>query len=715
MMNIIRLALLFALLFVGIMIGAPPVQALLPQHSGLGCLGCHNLHGGSAGGLLTEADSESTCLSCHGLLNPFGITEVAVHDPVGYGQGSMGYITCRECHNPHDNIGSNIKLIGYAYDPETGREEGDGQIPALVSPAIRVELSTSDINNPGYRTVMFADVGDFNIDGTFPGPGVCQICHAPNHNVGADCSGCHPHDTGFKPKGCTSTGCHDGLGAGALAVSTASSHSTDIIFAATGVTYSCADCHSGHNSGTIEIPNNLTVGIHYGSNGENGIALGSSSVTGATEAEICWNCHGLYGVSEWGVNTDTNGVSFPDYDAGSLSTSNWVGTWDGAAGNTAMWSSANFSYKESHIQSTHSVNAVDGVSGKDVVGDLRCSYCHDVHDLNSAPGDATNGKPYLRGSWVGNPYIEDGAPSNDLTGGLPGDIANYSAYDLPGLFGAVPRGGTSYNSLGGYYIDQNSGNPTTDILMDSPDKFAGLCVLCHEGGNADGLWDPAEIDAINKFGVPGDDWVGTNGHAAVVKGGGGSVAENLFTMAKRHPTTAWAAYTSNGSHRGNPVMAYRNARNINKGLWVTNYWAQGMRGTDSTAFQYSPGVDTAIRQYNYGGYNWGATVVIENADGTMSDSGTDGNYHQFTCSKCHNPHASRLPRLLITNCLDTKHNGWDDSIVTLNDPALAAENRSISFSQATSAQNCHRLADPGFPQSGPQGTMSGGWNRVSPW
>jgi predicted CxxxxCH...CXXCH cytochrome family protein len=31
--------------------------------------------------------------------------------------------------------------------------------------------------------------------------------------------------------------------------------------------------------------------------------------------------------------------------------------------------------------------------------------------------------------------------------------------------------------------------------------------------------------------------------------------------------------------------------------------------------------------------------------------------HNFTCSKCHTPHTSGLPRLMVTNCLDYKHRG----------------------------------------------------------
>ena len=83
-------------------------------------LGCHSLHGAAGGALLQEVDGESTCLSCHG---PLGTaTEVTIHDPNGYGVGNLGYITCLECHNPHNNDrlnvngGTNIKLLGVEID-----------------------------------------------------------------------------------------------------------------------------------------------------------------------------------------------------------------------------------------------------------------------------------------------------------------------------------------------------------------------------------------------------------------------------------------------------------------------------------------------------------------------------------------------------------------------------------------------------------------------
>ena len=670
-------------------------QALLADHD---CSFCHDFHGNPGySGLLIAENSELVCLSCHSVsINDTDAAEV--HNPNNRASNESGYITCRECHDAHDNQGGNAKMVGYQRDAQNWSS-------SFTIPGIRKEVT----NTVGltYNVVTFTGSTDFYIANSAQ-LGPCEVCHSPNHNAGQDCTACHGHSGGFLPSAGACTSCHDGTDPSAPVITDASPHAGDD----TG--YSCSACHSGHDAGTINVPNNPAVGINYNSPGHNGISLGSGTVTGATEAEICWNCHASHGVSEWGLNTDTNGGSFPNYNTGSLS-GIIAPAWVNSLGTTgAIWDSANFSYKQGNIQSTHSVNEANGVSGKDAVTNIRCSYCHDVHDTY---GPNTGSGPYLRGSWVGNPYREDGAPRNDASPSLPGDAANYSAYDVAGKFGAVPRGDTTYNALGGYFIDQNSGNPTNNAIMDSPDKFAGLCVLCHEGGNANGSWSSSEIDSINKFGIASNDWIGTNGHAAVVKGGGSSVAVNLFTMAKRFPTTTWAAYTGNGSQKGAPLMAYHNALSYDskKAVWGTGYWAQGLRGTDGTAYQFSPRVDTSTRQYNYGNYNWGATVVQKNTDGTMSESSTDSSFHQFTCSKCHNPHASRLPRLLVTNCLDTNHNTWDDTLTTSNDAALAVENRNITLSQATSAQNCHRLADQNYPQAGPQGTTTGGWNKITPW
>jgi hypothetical protein len=73
---------------------------------------------------------------------------------------------------------------------------------------------------------------------------------------------------------------------------------------------------------------------------------------------------------------------------------------------------------------------------------------------------------------------------------------------------------------------------------------------------------------------------------------------------------------------------------------------------------------------------------------------------------------------MITNCLDTKNNTWDDGYQTTpssdanlsSADTLSAENQSITVSNFTSAQNCHRVKDPSFSNAG-----GDGWNNVTPW
>ena len=115
--------------------------------------------------------------------------------------------------------------------------------------------------------------------------------------------------------------------------------------------------------------------------------------------------------------------------------------------------------------------------------------------------------------------------------------------------------------------------------------------------------------------------------------------------------------------------------------------------------EYSP-VITANYAYQF--YAWGAKV-----DATTLDVG----YHAFTCSKCHNPHASRLPKLLITNCLDTTHETWAASNGSVQTVWNAGNNSTVYDRDETTAthntaQNCHRYD---------RGDNVGGWNKVTPW
>ena len=485
----------------------------------------------------------------------------------------------------------------------------------------------------------------------------------------------------------------------------------------------CIWCHpAGHPQGTVQdpnsimIPNNPLVGIAYRSGGIHLLKNINSRGIKTTEAEVCWACHDAQAtkVTEWAANNDTNTGSTPyNYgdiftDAGfTTATSNWFG-----AGTGAYWRSGTTAFqtiKKGKIQSTHSTApgatstvAYDGTNKRynetlDAVADIRCSNCHDVHNMNKAPNDAVSGTPYLRGTWMGNPYNEDGPPLSTTT--YVGTLVN------AGNFGAVPRGGTTYRRLGGYFIDQNNVVPmtasatVTAALDEYPtagwtqESSAGLCILCH-GNDVDNM-DQKTGEAL---------WLGTNGHSNSAIGGTFTNSVNIFDTGvgtaslNGKPNPVWVGAINKTTHV--PDMAYQLQGSGNNGASTCSR-GFGYRGcsTGNTG-AYAP---LTASLYAHVAYDWGATV-----DGVT----TDQMYHQFSCSKCHNPHASRLPKLLITNCLDVQHNTWDDDKTTqtlFTAAVLTDVDRNWRSAYYASAQNCHRYNNLRTAVN------KGGWNKVSPW
>jgi hypothetical protein len=499
-----------------------------------------------------------------------------------------------------------------------------------------------------------------------------------------------------------------------------------------GVVRECTYCHmAGHpqspdgiSSGdpnALLINNNPAVGINYRSGGIHlrwGIGGRTQLASGDsidTLAEICWGCHEAQSpsISEWGTNTSAATGSSP-YDYGTLNQSAWVGAvWSSAYGQS---SGDPFYYKRGQIQSIHTTNP-DGTSAVswnadggrydeavDPAAKIRCSNCHDVHDSNLAPGDEMSGPPYLRGTWMGNPYEEDGAPWN-RAGGY--DVPSYSPSGSTNgnRFGAVPRGGTVYGQLGGYYIDQNNvvpgtGNNATPQPAHYPtsgwtlEKSAGLCVLCH-GSDVDNM-DQTTNENL---------WLDTNGHSNSAIGGTFVNSANIFDYTHGRP----APQTVDLGNR--PTSTAYMSTLIPDMAFVTQGGdgnvGGGYRGTDGNTGQYQPLVtqQDMDKAWAYNDYDWGASIDAASKD-VM--------YHQFSCSKCHNPHASRLPKLMITNCLDIRHNTWDDAQSSLQtkytDSSLDNVDRNKRAAYYASAQNCHRYDDSRSTQQ-----LKGGWNKVTPW
>jgi predicted CxxxxCH...CXXCH cytochrome family protein len=485
-----------------------------------------------------------------------------------------------------------------------------------------------------------------------------------------------------------------------------------------GQVRACTWCHpAGHPQGTEQsvssmmVPNNPLVGIAYRSGGIHLLKNINNRGIKDTEAELCWTCHDANGISEWGTNNRAATGSSP-YNYGTIfndvnfgtATSNWLGTGTGA-----YWRSGTTAFqtiKKGKIQSTHSTKqggtstvVYDATNKRyneslDAVADIRCSNCHDVHNMNKAPNDTTSGSPYLRGSWMGNPYNEDGPP---LSGTTYVNVA-VGSYGM----GAVPRGGTGYRRLGGYFIDQNNVVPgtasqtATAALNDYPtsgwtlESSAGLCVLCHG----------SDIDNMDQ--KTGENlWLGNNGHSNSAIGGTFTNSANIFDTGVGTASLSGrpnaVGTTSFSASTQVPDMAYQMQPNT-----TTTTRGYGYRGTTGTGNSggYAPTTQTLYAHY---AYDWGATVDADTVDQM---------YHQFSCSKCHNPHASRLPKLLITNCLDVQHNTWTVGKTAQNTytaGTLTNVDRGWSPAYYASAQNCHRYNDKRTAAN------KGGWNKVSIW
>jgi cytochrome c553 len=322
-------------------------------------------------------------------------------------------------------------------------------------------------------------------------------------------------------------------------------------------------------------------------------------------------------------------------------------------------------------------------------------------------------------------------------------------------YGVVPRassdpantGLSGIDRVGGFWIDQNSNDPTstitgaTDLIKAS--NSSGLCEQCH-GSDRNGTWTAAELGTLDQVTSEGL-WVsGYNGHANVVLGGAGGESGSAPTAGGAeirgrnimNRTLRGTATVTGFSSTVNKVL-------VDMGLATqtsSGYSYRSSSSGGSTGYLWYPRTGnttelgtTANRPYAYRYYAWNATsyststrnfgiaagtsvLYVTNEPELATETAHDAqlNYHTFTCSKCHNPHASRLPKLMITNCLDTNHNTWEDKS-TFTGTALTGAYAGLRHSQWASAQNCHRLDARAVHSTGQVTTLGPGWNKATPW
>lgn len=655
-----------------------------------------------AGGTITNwqrgtggNSSKSMCLKCHTnwtdsapqhwFTNTLWTPEEIAGDAVSAGHGVGA--ACTGCHDGQTqgarrNIGLEFDLARQhgsatpaSADCEKCHDESSG-------PDGNIQLKVWDAAGTGYTTVTF-DSGNLASANTH-----CISCHDTTRNV--TIGGLSPparsmanftSTTTYNNHNFTTTGAvvpqkakaispHGNPGGNQMK-STESTVTTAM---------GCLHCHPSHGSATAS----KSATADAAGNAVNARMLGGlpSSAPGVgydyasegtlSDPNLCWACHDAKGVLDYYGDTTT-------------------GHWNGGT-----WKNPTFSYKtgKGGVSTLHIANKADGGTADDSSANIVCTTCHDVH---GSPVVAQFYAPALKGKWLTSPYYEDRAPpsksagSNGLYAWPNANSSARSAADalspraevISGTAWAPKEVGGGYGIVGtqngawGYFIDANtfgmsnyqpyaSGAVTQKHMSDydataaNISTFAGLCMTaCHSAAN---------IESRTSW----------TGHNPVVPGFGGSdAASDLFNV---NSTTY-------------PAGASRNQM-VGQGWYNNTGWGQNLFAQDSPGErQGGDGGALDAKTYSHNkASSWGVDPT---------KSGAQAGYHQFPCSKCHTPHASELPALMRSNCLNTKHAGYE-------------------WRMAAEANNCHRVEDSGAPIIGPgdpyNGTTNGKqWNTVTPW
>lgn len=454
----------------------------------------------------------------------------------------------------------------------------------------------------------------------------------------------------------------------------------------------CLHCHPSHGSSNASktatsdavgtavaarmlggLPSSLaSVGYDYASEG----AL--------SDPALCWGCHDNKGVADYYGDTTT-------------------GHWNGGA-----WKNPTFTYKtgKGGVLNLHIADKVDGGTADNAAANVVCTTCHDVH---GSPTVAQFYSPALKGKWLTSPYYEDRAPpakasgANGLRSWADANSTARSAADaftpraniITGTTWAPKEIGGGYGVVGaqdgawGWFIDGNTFGMSAyqpyatgavaqkyfytvdaaNFTSTGLTNFAGLCMTsCHSAAN---------IEARTTW----------TGHKPVVPGfGGADAATDLFNV--------------NGTTNPSTTAKVRNQM-VGQGWYNNADWGQNLFAT-GTGGERQGGDAGALdaRTYSHNkAFSYGVNPAA---------AGAQANYHQFPCSKCHTPHASVLPALMRTNCLNTAKSSFE-------------------WKMAAEANNCHRVETTGgyigagdpYPGTGYPtthgGVTNGGWNAVTPW
>ncbi|HCE68020.1 MAG TPA: hypothetical protein DER40_11025 [Geobacter sp.] len=250
------------------------------------------------------------------------------------------------------------------------------------------------------------------------------------------------------------------------------------------VNVQCYDCHNSHGSTIAGITSRYSsaTGRNRGAilkdtvAGKGGYAVSYKPYSGGSiegknkrnpGASLCLDCHMTPDAltTPWGY-ASTYGA-----------TQGILGYWDSPMykGYTSAGAEQRFTYKKrSDVSGGHfGASMTMSSTPTATIGGL-CTPCHDPHGVSPTLGSKQQyAVPLLKGTWLTSPYVEDVAPSANVSGTYRKDFG----------FEGVP-----------YHIDQNTfgsniaGGAVPGLAFNDISVSAGLCLGCHpKTGLTDGV------------------------------------------------------------------------------------------------------------------------------------------------------------------------------------------------------------------------------------
>lgn len=375
------------------------------------------------------------------------------------------------------------------------------------------------------------------------------------------------------------------------------------------------------------------------------MADAASATLGSNRNVFCYDCHNSHGSDAAGITSSYSSAT-GRYKGGLLKS-----TIAGQGGYSVTYKPAERTITYRQYSAAGTVNAIFN-SGASI-----CNDCHnnDTRKVNinrpwSITGTYSSAKAIV-GYWS-TPYFDNYTVAS----------AKRTLYKQGG---AVGTNKDMRKPMGGHYgssIDATRGGQAGHT-----GEINGLCTPCHDphgvsnalGADRDhgvpllkGTWvtspyreDRADV-AVKRGG--GSKWAGVTGAGATP---GYHIDQNTL-LAMPAPLNGGAATATSRSNKR--AQAFRNISNnalkLHTEKTPTEFAGLCLECHNQTTLTGAAAATTTQAWMS-------KERVHQSVAGWGPTNGTNvGNkVHAYTCSKCHAPHVSRLPRLMVTNCLDVRH------------------------------------------------------------